>query len=129
MKISDINESGQAADLLNLMLDELKATSQKTIDVTKHSGQLLWGAPVHIECGTYKFAVSCDTSANALPAADRARLLDLLCSARSVADTSKIALFEHWMCQGSEAVAVMHRFAVHRTADPQSVWLITQSNI
>lgn len=129
MKISEINDGSPAADLVDRTLRELKNASLKTIDVTSHASPFFWGAPVHIESSTYTFAVGLSQYENELPSSDRARLLDLMCSARAVADASKCALFEHWMSQTEDALAVMHRFAVYRSSELNDVWVISQSNL
>lgn len=129
MKISEINEGSPAADLVDLTLQELTNASLKTIDVSSHASPFLWGAPVHIERSTYTFAVGKTPNEDSLNASDRARLLDLMCSARAFADVNKCALFEHWMCHSEDGLAVMHRFAVYRSSDLNGAWVITQSNI
>jgi hypothetical protein len=129
MKISEINEGGPATDLVDLTLQELTNASLNTIDVSSHSSPFLWGAPVHIERNAYTFAVGKPPCGNTLDSSDRARLLDLMCSARAVADVGKCALFEHWMCQSEDALAVIHRFAVYRSSELNGAWVITQSNI
>lgn len=129
MKISDVDECGPAADLVELTLRKFSDSPLNTFNVTTQAAPLLWGAPVHIERNTYTFAVGPTNYGSNLHASDRGRLLDLLCSARAVADSRKCALFEHWMCHGDSSVAVMHRFAVYRSAELEDAWVITQSNI
>lgn len=119
---------------MRMVLQGMSERACNRVDVTPEVQAVGLGQSVSVHADVWRLIVSEpvppeDAQIQLLPA-QRARLLDLACSARQAINGPEGGLFEHWVLRPGADAAALYRFAIIKCDAPRKgAWLICQSSL